>query len=772
MHHDTPLISTIVAGLVLAYIFGMVANRLRMPPLVGYLFAGIIVGPFTPGFVADQELALELAELGVILLMFGVGLHFSLKDLMSVRALAIPGAVVQIGFATVLGAGLGLLLGWSLFASVIFGLALSVASTVVLLKALQDRRLIESERGRIAVGWLIVEDLAMVLALVLVPAIASINGGGEGLHDPFVSFVTRLLGIDIGIWGILGLTLLKVAAFVGFMLVVGRRVIPWALHGTAHTGSRELFRLAVLAIALGVALGSSVLFGVSLALGAFFAGMILSESELSHRAAQETLPLRDAFAVLFFVSVGMLFDPSIIITQPLLVLATVFIIVIGKSLAAFWIVVLFKRPISTALTISASLAQIGEFSFILASMGVALAILPSEGKDLILAGALISIVLNPVVFFVLDLVKPRLEQRVARQKGVEPPPAEPRMEPSMAAEGPATSDAPSEGAVDRGAPGADDDTGEPSHQTGHTVLVGYGQVGRIVAAGIKADGGGLVVIEDSDHDVAAARAEGFEVVFGNAASADVLKLANLGAAKALLVAISNGFEAGSVCESGRKLNPGIAIISRAYSEEEESFLRNLGATTIIRGEQEIGRGILTYLRSDASGNGPGSDLPGEAKLPAAENILANAAMGAALTEAAISEQGEDAEPLPETAGTEGDEAVAASTAKPDETEDAAPDALPVLEAVAEPLDGDKPAEAEPESDIPPAVIEPIIDTPLVGEAPAAIDEIVPPQPAPASGDDEQVAAETGDNTVVSEDAAPDKEDKGEAVPPVAPEKKD
>ena len=765
MHHDTPLISTIVAGLVLAYIFGMVANRLRMPPLVGYLFAGIIVGPFTPGFVADQELALELAELGVILLMFGVGLHFSLKDLMSVRALAIPGAVVQIGFATALGAGLGLLLGWSLFGSIIFGLALSVASTVVLLKALQDRRLIESERGRIAVGWLIVEDLAMVLALVLVPAIASINGGGEGLHDPFVSFVTRLLGIEIGIWGILGLTLLKVAAFVGFMLVVGRRVIPWALHGTAHTGSRELFRLAVLAIALGVALGSSVLFGVSLALGAFFAGMILSESELSHRAAQETLPLRDAFAVLFFVSVGMLFDPTIIVTQPLLVLATVFIIVIGKSLAAFWIVVLFKRPISTALTISASLAQIGEFSFILASMGVALAILPSEGKDLILAGALISIVLNPVVFFVLDLVKPRLEQRVARHKGVEPPPAEPRMEPSMAAEGPATSDAPSEGAVDRGAPGADDDTGEPSHQTGHTVLVGYGQVGRIVAAGIKADGGGLVVIEDSDHDVAAARAEGFEVVFGNAASEDVLKLANLGAAKALLVAISNGFEAGSVCESGRKLNPGIAIISRAYSEEEESFLRNLGATTIIRGEQEIGRGILTYLRSDASGNGPGSDMSGEAKLPTAENILANAAMGAALTEAAISEQGEDAASVPETAEPGNDDVVAPSAAEPD-ADASTPAELPVVDAVAEPSDAESAIETEPEADIPPAVIEPIVETPLVGEAPAAIDEIVPPQ------SDADAVAEAEDETEASEDAAPDDEDAGAAAPPVEPEKKD
>src|SRR5690606_4984039 len=363
------------------------------------LFAGILVGPHTPGFVADQELGGQLAELGVILLMFGVGLHFSLKDLMSVRARAIPGAVAQIGLATLLGAGLGLLLGWSLGASILFGLALSVASTVVLLKALQDRRLLETERGRIAVGWLIVEDLAMVLALVLVPALASINGGDTGIHDPCVSFVERLVGAEVGIWGVLTLTLVKVAAFVGFMLIVGRRLIPWALHATAHTGSRELFRLAVLAIALGVALGSSVLFGVSLALGAFFAGMNLSESELNHRAANESLPLRDAFAVLFFVSVGMLFDPMIVVNQPLLVLATVFIIVIGKSLAAFAIVLLFGRPVSTALTISASLAQIGEFSFILASMGVALAILPQEGQALILLGALISIVLNPLAFW-------------------------------------------------------------------------------------------------------------------------------------------------------------------------------------------------------------------------------------------------------------------------------------------------------------------------------------------------------------------------------------
>ena len=811
MHHDTPLITTIVAGLVLAYIFGMVANRFRLPPLVGYLFAGILVGPYSPGFVADVELGAELAEIGVILLMFGVGLHFSLKDLMSVRALAIPGAVVQIGFATLLGAGLGLLLGWSLFGSILFGLALSVASTVVLLKALQDRRLLESERGRIAVGWLIVEDLAMVLALVLVPAIASLGGTSEGLHDPFVSFVTRLLGVEVGIWGILGLTLLKIAAFVGFMLVVGRRVIPWALHATAHTGSRELFRLAVLAIALGVALGSSVLFGVSLALGAFFAGMILSESELSHRAAQETLPLRDAFAVLFFVSVGMLFDPSIIVTQPLLVLATVFIIVIGKSLAAFWIVILFRRPISTALTISASLAQIGEFSFILASMGVALAIMPPEGQDLILAGALISIVLNPLTFFVLDLVKPRLEARVAARRGetVEAA-AEVRQEPSMAAQGPATTDAPSTGAVDRGEHGADDDTGEPSHQTGHTVLVGYGQVGRIVAAGIKADGGGLVVIEDSDHDVAAARAEGFEVIFGNAASEQVLKLANLGAAKALLVAISNGFEAGSVCESGRKLNPGIAIISRAYSEEEETFLRNLGATTVIRGEQEIGKGILAYLRGEA-GKGDAPVLPEESKLPTAENILATAAMGAALTEAALAEApkpeadaaipetpAEDAatdETVPETADTAVDAAAvvatqaeaslpeavgveaatdAPGTSAADAPHDARPDEIAVIEA---PLPAEPEAETSPARDDviilpPPAEVVPVEETPSVGEPPAAIDEIVVP-PKPETEEDSAETAPADEalahGTASGEGATEAGDEK--AVPDVEPEPK-
>ncbi len=738
MHHDTPLITTIVAGLVLAYIFGMIANRLKMPPLVGYLFAGILAGPYTPGFVADQALGAELAELGVILLMFGVGLHFSLKDLMSVRALAIPGAIVQIGFATLLGLGLALLLGWGVGAGLLFGLALSVASTVVLLKALQDKRLIETERGRIAVGWLIVEDLAMVLALVLIPAIAGLNGTDTGVHDPFVSFVERLIGEDVGIWGVLGLTIVKVAAFVGFMLVVGRRVIPWALHGTAHTGSRELFRLAVLAIALGVALGSSVLFGVSLALGAFFAGMILSESELSHRAAQETLPLRDAFAVLFFVSVGMLFDPSIIITNPLPVIATVFIIVIGKSLAAFAIVLLFRRPVATALTISASLAQIGEFSFILASMGVSLAILPPEGQDLILAGALISIVLNPVVFWVLDLLKPRFEAKVAQRKAGKTERDGVRIEPTdgaAAAEGPVTTDAPGEAAVDRGAPGADDDTAEPSRQVGHTVLVGYGRVGRIVASGIQADGGGIVVIEDSDHDVAAARAAKLEVVFGNAASEDVLRLANLPQARNLLVAISNGFEAGSVCESGRKLNPGISIIARAYSEEEEAVLRGLGATAVIRGEREIGKGILTFLRGDG-GNLAASAMPvpEEPRLPAVENLLEKAAAGATVMAASVAD-----------AATGAAAEAAEAPGQPETTPSGEPTDRVIIDAVEATPDEDVIALPGPvPADLPPAAaLETVQATPAVGEAPAEIDEVVPPMPAgPVSAIEADIAAET------------------------------
>jgi monovalent cation:H+ antiporter-2, CPA2 family len=586
MPHDTPLISTIVAGLVLAFILGAIANRFRMPPLVGYLVAGIAVGPYTPGFVANGELATELSELGVILLMFGVGLHFSLKDLLSVRALAIPGAIVQIAGATIMGLGLATLLGWSLGAGLIFGLALSVASTVVLLKALQDRHMVESEKGRIAVGWLIVEDIAMVLALVLIPAIATLTGAtSTEVHDPFLASLERLTGWHLNVFGILGVTLVKLAGFVGFMLVVGRRVIPSILHFTAHTGSRELFRLAVLAIALGVAAGAAYLFGVSLALGAFFAGMILSESALSQRAAQESLPLRDAFAVLFFVSVGMLFDPRILIEHPLPVLGTVFIIVIGKSVLAYLIVVAFRRPASTALIISASLAQIGEFSFILAALGVGLGILPVEAQSLILAGAIISIILNPLVFYGVEHIRERREARIAPDAPM--PDTSERIEPALNAS-PAT-------AIEPKAKPVEADDRRPTSLTGHTVLIGYGRVGSVVAEGLATANAPFVLIEDADKRVAAAHAAGIEVIVGNAATPQSLALANVAAAATVLIAIPNAFEAGQAVEQARHLNGKVTIISRAHAEEEIGYLTSLGANHVIMGEREIGLGMLAWV---------------------------------------------------------------------------------------------------------------------------------------------------------------------------------
>ena len=398
MPHDTPLIATIAIGLGLAFLFGLLAQRLRLPPIVGYLAAGVLVGPFTPGFVADAGLATELAEIGVILLMFGVGLHFSLRDLLSVRAIAIPGAMGQIAVATLMGMGLAWALGWSPGAGLVFGLSLSVASTVVLLRALQERREVATEKGRIAVGWLIVEDLAMVLALVLLPPLAGLLGGKAG-------GLVASLGSQ-PLWLTLGLTAVKVGVFVALMLVLGRRVIPWVLHYTAHTGSRELFRLGVLAIALGVAYGSAKLFGVSFALGAFFAGMVLAESKLATQAAKDTLPLRDAFAVLFFVSVGMLFDPAILVEQPLTVLATFAIITLGKSAAAYAIVRAFGHDRAVALTISASLAQIGEFSFILVVLGAKLGLVPQEAVALVVAGAILSILANPLAFRLVDRLTP------------------------------------------------------------------------------------------------------------------------------------------------------------------------------------------------------------------------------------------------------------------------------------------------------------------------------------------------------------------------------
>jgi CPA2 family monovalent cation:H+ antiporter-2 len=575
MPHDTPLIATIVAGIGLAFVLGAIANRLRVPPLVGYLLAGVIVGPYTPGFVADQALAPELAELGVILLMFGVGLHFSLKDLLSVRAIAVPGAVVQIAAATMFGLALALLLGWSVGAGLVFGLALSVASTVVLLRAMQERRLIETERGRIAVGWLIVEDLAMVLTLVLLPGLAGIVGDGSSeISDPLAA------RLGWGLPGVILVTLAKVAAFVALMLVVGRRVIPWILHVIAHSGSRELFRLSVLAIALGVAFGAAKLFGVSLALGAFFAGMIMSESELSHQAAEETLPLRDAFSVLFFVAVGMLFNPAILLEDPLPILATLFIILIGKSVAAFLIVLAFRHPVATALTISASLAQIGEFSFILAELGVQLRLLPEEGRDLILAGALLSIVLNPVVFAAFEWVTPRVEKipflaRLAARAAT--PSAE---APGATVEATAAVHVPAE-----------------TQLKDHYVLVGYGRVGSLVGQALRESGRDFLVIEDADKIVSALRDQGIETIVGNAVKADVLKAANLPEARQLFIAIPNAFEAGQVIAQARSLKPTLPIVARAHFDAEVDHLKNLGADIVIMGEREIARGMIDAFKS-------------------------------------------------------------------------------------------------------------------------------------------------------------------------------
>jgi CPA2 family monovalent cation:H+ antiporter-2 len=398
MPHETPLIAMIAIGLAYAFVGGFIAVRLRLPALLGYLLAGVAAGPYTPGFVGDSAIASELAEIGVILLMFGVGMHFSVRDLWAVRTIALPGAIVQIAVATALGAGVAHFWGWSLGGGLVFGLALSVASTVVLLRALETTGTLNTPDGRIAVGWLIVEDLVMVLALVLLPAFSeSLGGSAASHHSP----------AEGNIWLSLGLTLGKVALFVALMLVFGRRVFPWLLRHVQRTGSRELFTLAVVALALGVAFGSAKLFDVSFALGAFFAGVVINECDFSHRAATDLQPLQDAFGVLFFVAVGMLFDPMILVRQPWQVLAVLGIIVLGKSLAAFAIVLALRRPLKTALIVSAGLAQIGEFSFILAALGMELHLLPSEGQHLILAGALLSITLNPLVF--------RLESVLVRQ---------------------------------------------------------------------------------------------------------------------------------------------------------------------------------------------------------------------------------------------------------------------------------------------------------------------------------------------------------------------
>ncbi|HEX4572254.1 MAG TPA: YbaL family putative K(+) efflux transporter [Dongiaceae bacterium] len=564
MFHDAPLITTLVGAVVLAFLLGVAAMRLHLSPLAGYLLAGVAAGPFTPGFVADQNLAGQLTEIGVILLMFGIGLHFSVRDLLAVKSIVGPGAVAQIILSTLLGLGLGGLLGWDFSGALVFGLGLAVASTVVTMRALQERHLADSQAGHVAVGWLVAQDLAMVLVLVMLPALA----GLAATHD-----ILAKLAITLG----------KLIAFAALMLLVGRRVIPWMLHYVAHTGSRELFRLAVLAIALGVAYGAAQFFGVSLALGAFLAGVILSESELAHQAAQESLPLRDAFAVLFFVSVGMLFNPTILLREPLSVLAVLAIIMIGNTGIALGLQLLLRQPFAQACTVAASLGQIGEFSFVLVSLGVALGLLTPLGRDLVLAGAILSILLHPALLSLAGRIGPRLESRIH-------PPLETAAEPAR-----------HEPAI------------PVTALTNHTVLIGYGRVGRLVGEALAAAHRPYIVVEDRQDLVEQLRERGLEAILGNGAAPDVLKATNIARAASLVVAIPNGFEAGQISEQARAANPTIEIIARAHSDAEVEHLHRYGVDLAIMGEREIARGMIDRLLP----NEDGSPAPaGAARAPA------------------------------------------------------------------------------------------------------------------------------------------------------------
>ena len=557
MEHSIPLITTLAAGFGIALILGFIAERIKVPALVGYLLAGILIGPATPGFVADMAIAAQLSEIGVMLLMFGVGLHFSLKDLLAVNRIAVPGAVVQMGLATALGMLVAWWWGWNWGTGLIFGLSLSCASTVVLLKALEVRGVLETMNGRIAVGWLVVEDLACVLVLVLMPPLAGVLGGLDASSAEAPS-----------LWLTIGKTLLEVFAFIALMLVAGRRVLPWLLWQVARTGSRELFTLAVVASAIGIAYGAAELFSVSFALGAFFAGMVMRESEFSQRAAEESLPLRDAFSVLFFVSVGMLFEPAILAEQPMRVFSVVAIIVLGKTLAALALVLAFRYPLNTALTVAASLAQIGEFSFILAGLGQSLGLLSAEGMSLVLAGALISIALNPFLFAAISPLQQWLLRRSELARSLDR-----RQDPY--AELPMST--------------------ERKYLEGQVVLVGYGRVGRRIAKALDVGSIPYVIVEQNREAVEDLRKRGIVAVSGNAADPAVLIQAHIADAAMLVVATPDPLNVRQMSDTARKLNPAIEIVLRTHSEDESQLLRKDGIGTVFFGEEELAKGMTCHV---------------------------------------------------------------------------------------------------------------------------------------------------------------------------------
>ena len=555
MGHAVPLITTLAAAFGLALIFGFIAARLKLPALVGYLVAGIIIGPATPGFVADVEIARQLAEIGVMLLMFGVGLHLSFDDLLSVRKIALPGAFVQMAVATALGAAIATHWGWPLMSAIVFGLSLSVASTVVLFKALERKNLLESVNGRVAIGWLVVQDLAMVLLLVLLPPLADLFGKPGSAPSGSLALT-------------LGKTFAEVVLFVFLMLVVGRRLFPWLLWQVTRTGSRELFTLCVVAAAVSIAYGSAELFGVSFALGAFLAGMVLSESQFSQRAARETLPLQDAFAVLFFVAVGMLFDPQVLIEQPWKVVATVAIIAAGNSLAAALFVLLMRYPLNTALTVSAGLAQIGEFSFILAGLSLSLGLLSAEGHSLVVAGALISIALNPLLFSAIEPAQRWVRRRSALaralERGADPLAALPQ-------------------STDR------------KYLANQVVVVGYGRVGRHIAEALRDAGIPFVVADQNREIVERLRAQRQAAVLGNATEPLTLVQAHIAAARMLVIATPQTVEVRQMVETARKLNPDIEVAVRSHNEQEAALLEREGAGKVFVGESELARSMTNFV---------------------------------------------------------------------------------------------------------------------------------------------------------------------------------
>lgn len=558
MPHDVDLIILLAVGFGMALIFGYIAARLRLPPLIGYLVAGIIISPNTPGVVGDIQLANQLAELGVMFLMFGVGMHFSLKDLLQVRRIALPGAILQIAVATLLGIAVSMFWGWSFGSALIFGLSLSCASTVVLLKALGDRGLLDSVNGKIAVGWLLVEDLVMVLALVLLPATAVLLGG------------QALPGTDTSqsIWVTIGITLLKVTGFIAFMLIIGKRLVPMIMQFVARLGSRELFTLTVVAAAVSIAYGSYAVFGVSMALGAFFAGMVVKESDFSHRAEEETLPLREIFSILFFVSVGMLFDPTILVEAPLRILAVVAIIMVGKTLAAMALVLFFRYPINTALTVGASLAQIGEFSFILATLGLSLGLLTPDAQNLILAGALFSITLNSFVFSAIEPVQRWIRERSHLARLLERSGDPLAMLP---------------------------DEVDQAYLRDQVVIIGYGGVGRRISENLIQQNIKVVIAEENREIVEKLRAQGIAAVSGEATEPNVLIQAHIQHARLLVISPMDILDIHRIVDISKQLNPEIQVLICAESKEEAVIIREENIGEVFYAKEEMAKNMSHHI---------------------------------------------------------------------------------------------------------------------------------------------------------------------------------